>query len=102
MVNGERVNSYDLLFLIYDLKMTVLTKKQIIERVKSGEIGFSPSLDSFQLQDHAVDLRLGFTFMIPKVWHLTEKGRESLDITHFDKENRQYFEVVELEEGQYF
>lgn len=82
--------------------MSVITKQQIIERVEKGEIGFTPSLDSFQLQEHAVDLRLGFTFLIPKIWHLTTHGRESLDITHFDKANGEFFDVVELEEGQYF
>lgn len=82
--------------------MSVITKKQILERVKKGEIIFSPSLDAFQLQEHAVDLRLGFTFLIPKIWHLTTRGRESLDITHFDKQNAEFFDVVELEEGQYF
>lgn len=82
--------------------MAVITKKQILERVKAGEIGFSPSLDTFQLQEHAVDLRLGFTFLIPKIWHLTAHGREALSITHFDKQNAEFFDVVELEEGQYF
>lgn len=82
--------------------MSVITKKQILEKIKSGEITFKPALDQFQLQEHAVDLRLGFTFMIPKMWHLTPRGRESLDITHFDKNNNGFFEVVELEQGQYF
>ena len=82
--------------------MSVITKSQIIERVKKGEIGFAPSLDTFQLQEHAVDLRLGFTFLVPKIWHLTKNGRESLSITHFDKKNAEFFDVVELEEGQYF
>lgn len=82
--------------------MAILTKQQIVERVNRGEISFTPGLDQFQLQEHSVDLRLGFTFMIPKVWHLTTRGRESLDIMHFDKNNHQYFDVVELEEKQYF
>ncbi|HEY9584177.1 MAG TPA: dCTP deaminase [Candidatus Paceibacterota bacterium] len=82
--------------------MSVLTKAKILESIKAGGIAFSPSLDSFQLQDHAVDLRLGFTFLIPKVWHLTTNGRESLDLMHFDKNNSGFFDVVELEEGQYF
>lgn len=82
--------------------MSVITKKEIVERVQNGEIAFTPNLDSFQLQEHAVDLRLGFTFLIPKIWHMTAKGRESLDITHFDKNNENFFDVVELEEGQYF
>ncbi len=82
--------------------MSVITKKQIVARVEKGEIGFSPNLDSMQLQEHAVDLRLGFTFLVPKIWHLTANGRESLDITHFDKKNEEFFDVIELEEGQYF
>ncbi len=82
--------------------MSVITKNNILERIKKGNIVFKPEIDSFQLQEHSVDLRLGFTFMIPKMWHLTVKGRESLDITHFDKENKELFEIIELEQGQYF
>lgn len=82
--------------------MSILTKKQIIERISKGGLAIKPGLDLFQLQEHSIDLRLGFTFMIPKMWHLTSNGRESLDITHFDKRNHEYFEVVELEQGQYF
>jgi len=33
---------------------------------------------------------------------MTPRGRESLDITHFDKRNHDYFDVIELEQGQYF
>ena len=82
--------------------MSIITKKQIIERIQSGSLAFKPNLDSFQLQEHSLDLRLGFTFMIPKMWHMTPRGRESLDITHFDKRNNEYFDVIELEQGQYF
>lgn len=82
--------------------MSIITKKDILERIQSGQLAFKPNLDKFQLQEHSVDLRLGFTFMIPKMWHMTAHGRESLDITHFDKRNHEYFEVVELEQGQYF
>jgi dCTP deaminase len=82
--------------------MAVITQKEILELVKSGEISFKPELDRFQLQGHSVDLRLGYTFMIPKSWHLTPKGREALDITHFDKNTNAHFEIVELEAGQYF
>jgi dCTP deaminase len=82
--------------------MAIITKQEILERVHNGSLSFKPSLDVFQLQEHSVDLRLGFTFMIPKMWHMTPQGRESLDITHFDKRNNEYFEVIELEQGQYF
>jgi dCTP deaminase len=82
--------------------MAILTKQQIIERIAAGTLGFKPNLDSFQVQEHSIDFRLGYTFMIPKMWHMTPHGRESLDITHFDKRNHEYFEVIELEQGQYF
>jgi len=82
--------------------MSVITKQKILEKIKSGEISFKPPIDSFQLQDHSVDLRLGFTFLIHKTWHLTPRGRESLEITHFDKHNSDAFDIVELEQGQYF
>src|ERR1035437_691138 len=82
--------------------MSIITRNQIVELVKKGSLGFKPNLDQFQLQAHSVDLRLGYTFMIPKMWHMTPHGRESLDITHFDKRNHEYFDVIELEQGQYF
>ena len=82
--------------------MSVLTKNDILERIKQGDIMFTPELDSFQLQRHAVDLRLGFTFLIPKDWHLTDNGRESLDVGHFDDPRPEHFSVVELEKGQFF
>lgn len=82
--------------------MSVITKKQILDHIKSGILSFTPTLDSFQLQEHSIDLRLGYTFMVPKTWHLTVNGRESLDITNFDRLNAQFFDVIELSQGQYF
>lgn len=82
--------------------MAILTKKQILERIKEGNIDVSPSLDSFQIQAHAIDLRLGFTFLIPKAWHMTKNGREALRLDHFDKKSPSYFDIIELEQGQHF
>ncbi len=82
--------------------MAILTKREILERITKGNIGISPGLDEYQVQEHSIDLRLGFTFLIPKVWRLTTNGREALDVTHFDNSNAEYFDVVELEQGQYF
>ncbi len=83
--------------------MAILTKNQILERIKNGSIAFTPELDTFQVQVHAIDLRLGFTFLIPKSWKVTPKGREAISAdplrSSYDSE---YFDVVELEEGQYF
>lgn len=82
--------------------MSIVTNSEIIERINKKEIEFTPPLDSFQLHAHSIDLRLGFTFMVPRMWHLTPAGRTSLDITHFDKPKSEQFDVVELESGQYF
>lgn len=80
----------------------ILTKTKILERIASKKLSFSPALDIFQLRPHAVDLRLGYTFLIPKSWKITSKGREALTIDHFDKKRPQYFDAIELEQGQYF
>ncbi len=82
--------------------MAILTQKQILERVQAGNIGFKPNLDEFQIQAHAIDMRLGYTFLLPKSWRLTDKGREAVYIDHYDKNRQDYFDVVELEKGQVF
>lgn len=82
--------------------MSILTKKQILERINSQNILFEPSLDEFQIQAHAIDLRLGYTFLLPKRWHLTEKGREALNIDHLSDHRPDYFDVIELEKSQTF
>jgi dCTP deaminase len=82
--------------------MSILTREQIVERIEKGEIAFSPEIDTCQLKLHAVDLRLSFTFLIPKAWHMTKKGREALNIDHFDKNHPDYFDVVTIKPGQYF
>lgn len=80
--------------------MAVLTRKEILERIKEGKLSFDPPLDRFQLQPHSIDLRIGFTFIIPKSWFLTPKGRQALKVAY--GENRKYFDVIELESGQFF
>jgi len=82
--------------------MAIITKQQILQIIKQGDIVFKPGLDKFQLQPHAVDLRLGFTFLVPKLWQLTQRGREALSIDYFSKERSSYFDTIELEKGQYF
>lgn len=82
--------------------MSVLTKQDILHYVEKGEIAFKPGLDTFQLQAHSVDLRLGFTFLVPKSWHVTAAGREQLHMDYYATERPEYFDVVELERGQFF
>lgn len=78
----------------------VLTKQQIIKYLEAEKLKFSPQIDSFQLQTHSIDLRLGYSFMIPRNWKLTEKGREAFFIDYADSKDR--FELVELEHKQFF
>lgn len=82
--------------------MAVLTRDEILARIHSKSLSISPSLDSFQLQAHAVDLRLGFTFLIPKSWRMTDKGRSALTIDPLKDHGPEYFDVIELEQGQSF
>ena len=82
--------------------MSVLTREEILERIAKDEIAILPSVDEFQLQAHSVDLRLGFTFMLPKQYVITKEGREALRIDPLRNHGPEYFDVVELEQGQYF
>ncbi len=83
--------------------MAILTRAQIMKRMEQDGLGFTPNLDTFQLQEHSVDLRLGFTFIIPKSWHLTPAGREAVMIDPFSTiVQSPYFDIVELEQGQFF
>lgn len=82
--------------------MSILSKKEIIKRIKDNSISFKPAVDEFQLKSHAIDMRLGYTFLIPKQWRITEKGREAMHIDHFEKDNPDYFDIVELEKTQHF
>ena len=81
----------------------VLSDQQILARIARGDLGFSPPLDQYQLQQHSVDLRLGLTFLVPKPWQLTDEGRVAVRSDHLDPQrDRSMFDVVELEEGQCF
>lgn len=82
--------------------MAILTQSDIAEYLKSKKIKISPGIDKFQLQAHSVDLRLGFTFLVPKVWRVTKSGREQLHMDYFSSDKPEYFDIVELEKGQFF
>lgn len=82
--------------------MSVLTREDIIKYVDEEKITFTPQLDRFQLQAHSVDLRLGFTFLVPKSWHVTKLGREQFHMDYYATKRPDYFDVVELEKRQFF
>ncbi|MGZ6390416.1 MAG: dCTP deaminase [Ktedonobacterales bacterium] len=81
--------------------MAILVREDIEARIARGNIVFTPALDTFQLQAHTVDLRLGFTFLVPRLWQVTERGRVALVFDPLDG-GHAHFDPVELEPGQYF
>ena len=80
--------------------MSVLTKKEILVKIKDKTLWFDPPLDKFQLQAHSIDLRIGFDFIIPRSWALTKEGRVALKVDY--GENKKYLEVISLKPGQFF
>ena len=81
----------------------ILTSQQIMDRILKKELVFTPGIDQFQIQQHSVDLRLGFSFLIPKAWEITNEGRVAMKTDHLDMEHRsQRHTLIELEEGQVF
>jgi dCTP deaminase len=82
--------------------MSVLTSEDILKYVAEGKLAFKPGLDSFQLQAHSVDLRLGFTFLVPKSWYVSKNGREQIHMDFYAADRKEYFDIVELEKGQFF
>lgn len=81
----------------------ILTRKNILERIATGELVFEPKVDQFQLQPHALDLRLGYKFLIPKNWTMTKRGRKAINVSIEDSEiHAEQFDEVILKPGQYF
>jgi len=81
----------------------ILTRKEIMEEMQSGAIKFTPDIDGFQLQPHAVDLRLGYKFLIPRNWNTSEYGRQAIKTAIDDKEaHKEQYEEIILKPGQYF
>lgn len=81
--------------------MSILTHEEIEERIASGEMAFTPPIDVFQLQGHTIDLRLGYTFLVPRQWQVTERGRVALIFDPLEG-GHHHFDPIELEPGQYF
>jgi dCTP deaminase len=81
--------------------MPVLSRTDILEHIRGGKLGFTPNLDGFQMQPHAVDLRLGNSFRLPRHWKMTAKGREAMIVDPFEMNGDQH-EIVELKPGQVF
>ncbi len=80
--------------------MAVFSKYKIKEYLKTGKLGFTPALTKEQFQPHSIDLRLGYDFYIPKLWVLTNKGREVVNVDMSKPADN--FEYIKLKKGQFF
>lgn len=81
----------------------MLTKTEIHQLIKEKKLTFSPALDEFQIQPHAIDLRLGYIFYLPKTWKITKKGREAINVDPLDyAKTIDNFEKIQITNGQYF
>ncbi len=83
--------------------MSVVVKNEIIDSIKSGDLKFKPALDSLQFRPHAVDLRLGFEFRIPKRT-FKSNGRSAVSLDHLaiNDGHFSHYEDIKLNPGQFF
>ena len=79
----------------------MLIKSEILELIATGELAFTPELDQFQMQAHAIDLRLGYTFLVGRRWEITAQGRVAMQLDHLESGAEQ-FDTIELAPGQVF
>ena len=83
--------------------MSILTKKDILIRLFSKQIVFTPELDQFQLSPNSIDLRVGWSFYIPHTWKMSAQGRVAVNADYLDYQNvEEYLKLVKLTPGQYF
>lgn len=81
----------------------ILTRADILERLATKDLHFSPPIDRFQLQPHALDLRLGYRFFIPKNAIQTNHGRHALKVSiEDDSYHAQQYDEITLNPGEYF
>ncbi len=81
----------------------ILSSSEILKRLRTGDLVLSPSVDQFQIQQHSIDLRLGFSFLIPRSWEMTNEGRIAVRTDHLQLDkNSKLSLLIELEEGQVF
>lgn len=81
--------------------MSVLTRHEIMRLLKEEQLVFTPPLDIYENQPHAVDLRLGTVFYLPHTWKLTPQGREILTVDVMEAAGDN-LEKIELTPGQFF
>jgi dCTP deaminase len=80
----------------------VLSKKDILNKIKEEGLKFEPNIDKFQLQPNGVDLRLGWSFYSPKNWTINDQGRTGLNVDYTEYASKNSMDLIKLQPGQYF
>lgn len=82
----------------------ILSKTTLKKYLEEGKISFSPSLDQYQLQPNSIDLRLGYSFYIPKKWKMDNSGRVAINFNYLDDKlsSEENFDLIKLKPGQCF
>lgn len=81
----------------------VLNKTELANYIAEEKLSFTPRLDGFQLQPNSIDLRLGWSFYVPKATEMSEAGRVGLAADYLEYEQpKEYYELVKLKPGQAF
>ncbi|MEA3452988.1 MAG: dCTP deaminase [Patescibacteria group bacterium] len=80
----------------------VLSKRDILNKIKEGGLKFEPNIDKFQLQPNGVDLRLGWSFYSPKEWTVNDQGRTGLNVDYTEQASKDSMDLIKLQPGQYF
>lgn len=83
--------------------MAIVSRQELKAKLTAGELVFEPTLDQWQLQPSAIDLRVGWSFYIPQSWEYTDAGRVALVADYMNLEQQQEnFKLIKLKPGQYF
>lgn len=81
----------------------LLNKNELLKNIQDGKIAFVPGLDGFQLQPNSIDLRLGWSFYVPKTTEMSAGGRIGVSADYLEYEQpKEYYQLVKLSPGQSF
>ena len=81
----------------------ILNKNELLSYIKEGKISFTPELDGFQIQPNSLDLRLGWSFYVPKTTEMSESGRVGVAADYLEYEQpKEYYKMVKLSPRQCF
>lgn len=81
----------------------ILNRTELRQYIADGKLGFTPALDSYQLQPNSIDLRVGWSFYVSKTTELTPAGRVGMAADYLEyAQPKEYYQLIKLSPGQCF